>query len=63
MIVPSECRTNAKECLRLARETEDQRRKTLLLNLARTWEALAGQYERLAEAAQYDRKLARQRVG
>jgi hypothetical protein len=63
MIVPSECRKNAEECTLLAREAKDQRSKTVLLNLARSWEALAGQYQRLAEAAEYDRKLPRQRVG
>jgi hypothetical protein len=35
----------------------------VLLNLARSWEALAAQYERLAEASEYDRKLGQQRFG
>jgi hypothetical protein len=58
MIVPSECRKNAEECLRLAHEANDERRKTLLLNLARSWGALAGQYERLEAASEVDRKQA-----
>jgi hypothetical protein len=58
MIVASECRKNAEDCLRLAREAKDQRTKTVLVNIARSWEALAGQHERLAASADFDRKQA-----
>jgi hypothetical protein len=33
--------------MRLSCEEKNLRRKTVLLNLARSWETLAGQYERL----------------
>lgn len=58
MIAPSECRKNAQECTRLAREAETSPRRTVLANMARTWEALAGQTERLEALAECDRRRA-----
>ncbi len=47
MLAPAQCRKNASECARLARDAHTGTQRDILFDMARTWETMAKQAERL----------------
>ncbi len=54
MLTPAQCRKNASECARLARDAHTGTQRDILFDMARTWETMAKQAERLDRQKQTD---------
>ena len=54
MLTAAQCRENAAECANLARDAHARKQRDILFDMARTWETMAKQAERLDRQKQSD---------